>query len=88
MAEGYGRLDVDHGYLAHQAAVRRLNALDDVLDAELEEYEQATASLDPPLLAPYCGCQDCVVREALTAAWPHLLAAAREELGQQDLAQT
>jgi hypothetical protein len=26
--------------------------------------------------APYCGCDTCIVREVITAAWPHLYALA------------
>lgn len=32
----------------------------------------------PPAIAPYCGCQTCVVREVLAAAWPIMRQAALE----------
>lgn len=53
------------------------------LDA-LYEHEEACQGLDPsawppyPGAAPFCGCQRCVVREALDAAWPVLRRAALE----------
>jgi hypothetical protein len=28
---------------------------------------------------PYCGCETCIVREVLDAAWPFMLEMAREE---------
>lgn len=31
------------------------------------------------LAGPFCGCDTCIVREVLDAAWPHLLEAARLE---------
>lgn len=69
----------DYGYLAQQAAEQRLSALEALLD-ETEDWEVAEELLEPPLDAPYCGCRTCDVREILVAAWPLLLAAAREEV--------
>ena len=43
--------------------------------------EQEGVDPDPDryaaLAGPYCGCDTCIVREVLDAAWPHLLAAAQ-----------
>lgn len=35
--------------------------------------------------APFCGCDTCIVREVLDAAWPFMLELAREEARQPAL---
>lgn len=63
---------------AQKAGEERLQAI--------AEYELQTEELgepppiDYPAVAPWCGCDTCVVREVLDAAWPHLLELARAEL--------
>lgn len=50
---------------AHHAAEMRLQ---DCWAALLDNDQLAEARLS----APYCGCDTCVVREVLDAAYPHL----------------
>lgn len=54
----------DLGYQAHLAAVARIEALHAAEFEDGPEVEEA--------FAPYCGCLDCMVREALDAAWPFM----------------
>jgi hypothetical protein len=68
----------DWGYEAQQAAEARLALCEqwrwhyDDGDPEPEEPD--------PSIAPYCGCDTCIVREVLAAAWPIVEQAVREEL--------
>lgn len=67
---------IDYGWLAQQAAEQHLDALN-------EAEERATDGEDvdwPDSAAPYCGCQTCVIREVLHAAWPYLQQQAATEL--------
>jgi hypothetical protein len=59
-----------------RAAEERLAACNEALwaDDAGEEYDGPY-----PAVGPYCGCDTCVVREVLDAAWPIMLQAAREE---------
>lgn len=55
---------------AQEAAERRLA----FCNAQMYEEE---VTLDPTLIGeqpagPFCGCDTCVVREVLDAAWPHI----------------
>lgn len=52
----------DHALAAHRAAVAHLEACWAALNDEGDEL----AAVE------FCGCIDCTVREALTAAEPHL----------------
>lgn len=78
--------DVDHGQEAQRAAEAHLEALDMALEAEYQiDVDQATDEREghpevewPDSAGPYCGCQTCVIRETLWAAWPHLRQAALE----------
>lgn len=54
---------------ACEAAMDEDDALDDDLRAELDR-----------VVAPFCGCTTCVVREVLSAAWPHMVELARLEV--------
>lgn len=58
-----------------QAAELRLAACQEAL------YEEEGAAT--PSIAPFCGCDTCVVREVLDAAWPHMLALARAEVARE-----
>lgn len=75
----------DFGLEAHQAAERRLDDLGEWND-HWEEHcgDECDCPDGPPpepeMAGPFCGCQTCVVREALDAAWPILLEAARLEV--------
>jgi len=85
----------DFGLEAHQAAEAHLHACQAALD--YEDYGDYYADLDEDsdgedvelpdypedMAGPYCGCQTCMVREVLHAAWPILLEAARAELIEQ-----
>lgn len=71
---------------AQRAAVTHLQACAEAMD-EAEEAlsagdepitEEFLANLPPsPAVAPFDGCDDCVVREVLHAAWPALTELAR-----------
>lgn len=67
----------DYGAEAQQAAEGRLAACWEAMWAE-DAGEEAQWPED--LEGPFCGCSTCEVREALSAAWPLLLEAAREEV--------
>lgn len=74
----------DLGVVAQRAAEARLRDVTDRYWAEQDgEDESAWDGFDG--IAPYCGCDTCLVREVLFAAWPHMLEAAkleaRDELG-------
>lgn len=62
-------MTVDVGYLAHHAAERHLAACHDALWA-WSEREDGEPEPESPASAPFCGCDTCVVREVLYAAWP------------------
>lgn len=73
-------LSKDWGLEAQRAAEARLAVLWEILDEpDPETYEALELHLDPPMEAPFCGCETCVVRETLTAAWPIIMEAAKEE---------
>jgi len=65
----------DYGYEAHQTAKARWQQLDEAL--YVDEYG-GEPEWPEDLVAPYDGCEDCVVREILHAAWPILVLAAQE----------
>lgn len=58
---------------AQHAAEERLAACQEALFAE----EMGDAVAPSPAVGPYCGCDTCMVREILDAAWPHMLELAR-----------
>lgn len=60
-------MSTDPGAVATQAAIDRLEYLDECLGIECEGGE---AIWPEDLQAPYCGCNVCQVRETLAAAWP------------------
>jgi hypothetical protein len=55
-------------------------------DFEAKAQQAAEADLDDlpepaeQPCGPFCGCDTCIVREVLDAAWPYLLELAREEV--------
>lgn len=57
--------------------------------AACEAHELACDGLDvaewppSPASAPYCGCDTCIIRETLVAAWPVIFEAAKEELARE-----
>lgn len=66
---------VDLDVEAQRAAEKRLEVANEWLWLD-EEGEFAGdhdgARVGPELAGPYCGCDTCLVREVLDAAWPHL----------------
>jgi hypothetical protein len=69
---------VSHLEDAQKAAERRLAICREVEwadQAEDGDYD-AIEGVDE-LAGAFCGCDTCVVREVLDAAWPHLLLEAR-----------
>ena len=73
----------DHVTLAQQAAEKRL-AYCNFLLYEEEDPEPWEGEVSEPVGA-YCGCDTCVVREVLDAAWPHLLEVAKTELRRMNI---
>jgi len=59
-------LDLQHD--AQQAAELRLLTAVDMLMADSAEWQPEWDDL----AGPFCGCDTCVVREVLDAAWPFL----------------
>lgn len=60
---------------AQRAAEARLTAANEWLWLDEEgEYagDHDDAREGAELAGPYCGCDTCLVREVLDAAWPHL----------------
>lgn len=53
----------DHWAAAHAAAVEHFNECMMEVHGEIDES---------PACAPFCGCDVCIVREILHAAYPHL----------------
>jgi hypothetical protein len=56
------------GWAAHQAAQQHLTKVWEALYAQ-EEAEDGE-DIDSPAFGPFCGCETCVIRETLAAAWP------------------
>ena len=67
---------MDHFLEAQRAAEKRLAYCSILL---YEEEDVSPSEVSKPI-APYCGCDTCVVREVLDAAWPHLLDAFRGDV--------
>lgn len=65
---------IDRPNDAHRASEAHLDALMDALNIE----EEGGTPDWPESLGPFCGCQTCCIREALAAAWPHMLALAAD----------
>jgi hypothetical protein len=72
---------IDHEAAAQKAAEERLAYCNAQLyEDEIEDGNELPApgeGQEP--CGPFCGCDTCIVREVLDAAWPHLLELAREE---------
>lgn len=68
----------DYEQAAQRAAEQHLAACQEWMWAEEEGGE--SLERECPSVGPFCGCDTCIVREILWAAWPHLLALAREEV--------
>jgi hypothetical protein len=65
----------DWGHLAQKAAEKHLSACMETHFA----WEEGDESKVSPASAPFCGCETCIVREVLYAAWPILEKWALEE---------
>lgn len=63
-------MSFDVGAEAQRAAEERLVA---ITEAEEALDENPEAEVDYPACAPFCGCETCVVREVLDAAWPVII---------------
>jgi hypothetical protein len=58
---------------AQKAAEHRLAVANEMLWADEEgEREDVDRPEWDELAGPFCGCDTCIVREILDAAWPHL----------------
>lgn len=69
LAEHRQQNETDYGALAQKAAEEHLSACWEAYWAE-EESESLEDLPESPACAPFCGCETCVVREVLFAAWP------------------
>jgi hypothetical protein len=56
----------DIGILAQRAAEKHLDACHEAMWA----WEEGDDEIESPASAPFCGCDTCIVREVLWAAWP------------------
>jgi hypothetical protein len=66
----------EHIAAAQKAAERRLAV--GMAQVWGEEDDVVALELEPPadpgeLAGPFCGCDTCIVREVLDAAWPHMI---------------
>lgn len=61
--------EVDWPLQAQKAAEAHLAACE---EAQFAWEENADSEVESPASAPFCGCNTCVVREVLFAAWPIL----------------
>jgi len=68
--------EADYVQLAQRAAEAHLAACYEALYA----CEEGDETAESPACAPFCGCETCVVRETLHAAWPFCEAAVKAEL--------
>ena len=72
--------DRDWGYHAQKVAAAHLDACNE-WQAYYEEGGKEGGNPPPrvpdPAIGPYCGCDTCIVRETLAAAWPVIEAAIR-----------
>jgi hypothetical protein len=64
-------IDEDAAMLTIQkAAERHLNL---VWEAEYAQEEaEDGVEVPTPAIAPFCGCETCIVREVLAGAWPEI----------------
>lgn len=69
LAERRKQNQTDFGGLAQKAAEAHLAACWEAYWAE-EESENLEGLPESPACAPFCGCETCIVREVLFAAWP------------------
>jgi hypothetical protein len=60
---------------AQRDAERRLGALMELVYEDAEYDDPRWDGIEQA--GPFCGCDTCQIRETLSAAWPHLLEAAR-----------
>lgn len=67
-------IDVDYGHMAQAAAEKHLGELEECLSVESGGGEADW----PETAGPYCGCETCIIREVLWAAWPYMRMAAQE----------
>ena len=77
------RVPTGVGIRAHEAAMERLRGCWEAMDAENESADPADWP-QSPACAPFCGCEDCTVREVLDATWPVFEADAFVRLITQD----
>lgn len=71
-----------HETAAQRAAEAHLAACQDAM-FEAFQIDDPQAWPASPSIGPFCGCDTCVVREILHAAWPELMKAAREEVARE-----
>lgn len=76
----------DAGFVAQRAAEAHLAACQEAFwagedpDGPYWEPDWETAAMNSPASAPFDGCDTCIVREVLHAAWPIIEDHVRKEL--------
>ena len=68
-------LTEDWDFQLHRDTIQMLHRLEESIDAEDETADAETLSG-----YPYCGCEDCQIREILTLAVPRIVAAYKQGL--------
>ena len=63
------RMPADVGQRAHEAVTEHLSGCWEAMYRE-EQSDDPADWPESPACAPFCGCEDCVLRETLHAAWP------------------
>lgn len=84
-AQAAAELRLEAAYLVFEAESDGFDPDDDEYEGDLsrEDFESADATLS----GPFDGCNTCVVREVLDAAWPFMLELARLELAERAAAE-
>lgn len=72
----------EHEALAQRAAEEHLAACQEAMYAT-EGIDDPQDWPESPSIGPFCGCDTCVVRETLHAAWPHVIDAAKEAIARE-----
>lgn len=67
----------DYGYEAQMAAEKHVRACDEALST-MDDGLNIAADWPEDMAGPYCGCEVCVIRETLHAAWPIAMEYARD----------
>lgn len=77
--------DRDYGYEAQQAAEAHLALCWEAFYSQEDDGEgdDGDEPSESPAIGPFCGCETCVTREILYAAWPLMEASVRAEVANE-----